>query len=216
MNRPQFDPRLPCRYVRCGRTSSDKQDPRRPDQRFSSIDREIRRQGRTQVHVRDDHVSGRWVENRAGQRRDIKAHRADEHHAEPDRHRAAAYPGEDHEQARASLEATARWLSRLDPDAAASPRETPTVVHPGLTGPLRRTPCSANPTEAAASVTRRVTSRVTRRRDGDMRRRRCVAGRLRAGSKSRRVKGHRAIGTFPKALGRLVREAPSGEGPDVP
>jgi hypothetical protein len=191
--------------------SSDKQDPRRPDQRFSSIDREIRRQGRTRVHVRDDHVSGRWVENRAGQRRDIKAHRADEHHAEPDRHRAAAYPGEDHEQARASLEATARWLSRLDPDAAASPREgpgeTPTVVRPGLTGPLRRTPCSANPSESAASV--------TRRRDGDMRRRWCVAGLLRAGSKSRRVKGHRAIGTFPKALERLVRGAPAGEGPDV-
>lgn len=63
----------------------------------------------------------------------------------------------------------------------------------GLTGALRRTLCSTNPIESALSVTQRVTARVTRWRDGDMRRRWCVAGLLRAESKFRRVKGHRAM-----------------------
>jgi hypothetical protein len=38
-----------------------------------------------------------------------------------------------------------------------------------MTGPLRRTLCSTNPIEWALSVARRVASRVTHWRDGDMR-----------------------------------------------
>src|SRR5262249_10459015 len=56
-------------------------------------------------------------------RRNIKAHLAEKHHAELDQQPAAAYQGEDYEKARASLETTAKWLSRLNPDAAASLRE---------------------------------------------------------------------------------------------
>jgi hypothetical protein len=58
--------------------------------------------------------------------------------------------------------------------------------------------------ESALSVTRRVTARVTRRRDGDMRQRRCVAGLLRAEAKFRRVKGHRAMPALLKALETVV------------
>ena len=152
-------------------------------------------------------------------RRNLKAHLAEKHHAELDRHLAGAYQGEDYEEARASLETTAKWLSRLNPDAAASLREgleeTLTVIRLGLTGALRRTLCSTNPIESALPVTRRVTARVTRWRDGDMRQRWCVAGLLRAESKFRRVKGHRAMGSFLKALERLVRGAASGEERDV-
>jgi transposase-like protein len=76
--------------------------------------------------------------------------------AEQDRHLAAAYRAEDYEEARASLETTAKWLSRLNPDAAASPREgleeTLTVIRLGLTGPLRRTLSSTNPIESALSA----------------------------------------------------------------
>ncbi len=73
-----------------------------------------------------------------------------------------------------------RWLERVNPDAAWSLREglveTLTVVKLGLSGVLRRTLATTNPIESALSVTRRVTAGVTRRRDGDMRRRLCVAG----------------------------------------
>jgi putative transposase len=152
-------------------------------------------------------------------RRNLKAHLAEKHHAELDRQLAGAYQGEDYEEARASLETTAKWLSRLNPDAAASLREgleeTLTVIRLGLTGALRRTLCSTNPIESALSVTRRVTARVTRWRDGDMRQRWCVAGLLRAESKFRRVKGHRAMKAFLKALDRLVLGAPSGDERDV-
>ena len=152
-------------------------------------------------------------------RRDIKAHLAEKHHTELDRQLAAAYQAEDYDEAGKSLEATAKWLSRLNPDAAASLREgveeTLTVLRLGLSGPLRRTLCSTNPIESALSVTQRVTARVTRWRDGDMRRRWCVAGLRRAESKFRRVKGHRGMGALLKALERLIRGEPSGEARDV-
>src|SRR5215475_6130319 len=48
-------------------------------------------------------------------RRNIKAHLAEKHHAELDRQLSAAYQEEDYEQARASLETTAKWLTRLNP-----------------------------------------------------------------------------------------------------
>jgi hypothetical protein len=59
---------------------------------------------------------------------------------------------------------------------------------------------TTNPIESALSVTRRVTARVSRWRDGEMRRRWCVAGLLRAESQFRRVKGHRALPALIKIL----------------
>jgi hypothetical protein len=99
---------------------------------------------------------------------------------------------------------TARWLDRINPDAAASRREgleeTLAVIRLGLAGALRQTLATTNPIESALSVTRRATARVTRWRDGEMRRRWCVAGLLRAESKFRRIKWHRALPTLIKAL----------------
>src|SRR6516162_2481427 len=152
-------------------------------------------------------------------RRNLKAHLAGTHRAELDRQLSAAYQGEDYEQARESLETTAKWLSRLNPDAAASLREgleeALTVLRLGLKGSLRRTLSSTNPIESALSVTQRVTSRVTRWRDGDMRLRWCVAGLMPVESKFRRVRGHRAMGSLLKALERLIRGEPSGGARDV-
>src|SRR5262249_32638563 len=93
--------------------------------------------------------------------------------------------------------------------------ETLTVLRLGLSGPLRRTLCSTNPIESALSVARRVTSRVTRWRDGDMRLRWCGAGLLRPESKFRRVKGPRGVGSLLKALERLIGGAPAGGERDV-
>jgi len=109
------------------------------------------------------------------------------------------------------LKTTARWLDRLNPDAAASLREgmeqTLTVVHLGSLGVgelLRRTLVTTSPIESAFSVTQNVTRRVKRWREGDMRQRWCVAGLLRAQSKFRRVKGYRHMPLLLEALDRLV------------
>jgi putative transposase len=152
-------------------------------------------------------------------RRNIKAHVPEKHHAELERRLSEAYHAADYATAKASLEGTARWLDRLNADAGASLREgleeTLTVVKLGVPGVLRRTLATTNPIESALSVTRRVTSRVTRWREGDMRRRWCVAGLLRAESKFRRVKGHRAMPTLLKALEAEARSQPTGNGRDV-
>jgi putative transposase len=152
-------------------------------------------------------------------KRNVKAHVPEKHHAELDRRLSEAYQEIGYETAKASLEATARWLERVNPDAAASLREgleaTLTVVRLGLAGALRRTLATTNPIESALSVTRRVTARVTRWRDGDMRRRWCVAGLLRAESKFRRIKGHRAMPLLIKALEVITRGRPPGSERDV-
>src|SRR5262249_55879457 len=118
------------------------------------------------------------------------------------------------ETAKRSLEGTATWLARINPDAASSLHEgleeTLTVIKLGMPGALRRSLATTNPIESALSVTRRVTARVTRWRDGDMRRRWCGAGLLRAESKFRRLRGHRGMPTLLNALERTVRGQPPG------
>jgi transposase-like protein len=152
-------------------------------------------------------------------RRNVKAHVPEKHHAELDRRLSEAYGQTDYATAVASLEGTAVWLGRLNPDAASSLREgmeeTLTVVRLGLSGALRRTLATTNPIESALSVTRRVTARVTRWRDGDMRRRWCGAGLLRAEEKFRRVKGHRALPGLLKALEAIVADRGPGNERDV-
>ena len=84
------------------------------------------------------------------------------------------------------------------------------MIRLGLAGALRRTLATTNPIESALSVTRRVTARVTRWRDGAIRQRWCVAGLLRAESQFRRVEGHRALPTLIKALEESTRARRSG------
>jgi transposase-like protein len=132
----------------------------------------------------------------------------------PVRRLSAAYQETDYETAKRSLEGTATWLARITPDAALSLRggleETLTVVKLDVPGVLRRSLATTNPIESALSVTRRVTARVTRWRDGDMRKRWCTAGMLRAESKFRRLKGHRAMPTLLKTLEVTVQGGPTG------
>ena len=146
--------------------------------------------------------------------RNLKAHVSEKHWPELVRRLSEAYQETEYGTAKASLEGTARWLDRLNADAAASLREgleeTLTVVRLCVPGALRRTLATTNPIESALSVTRRVTARVTRWRDGDMRRRWCVAGLLRAESRFRRVKGHRALPTLIKAPEESTRARRSG------
>jgi len=142
-------------------------------------------------------------------KRNVQEHLPKKHWAELSRQLHAAYHETDYEQALKRLKTTARWLDRLNPDAAASLREgmeeTLAVVRLGVPELLRRTLATTNPIESAFSVAENVTSRVKRWRDGDMRRRWCIAGLLRAESKFGRVKGHRDMPQLLKALERLVQ-----------
>jgi transposase-like protein len=144
----------------------------------------------------------------------IKAHVPEKHWPELERRLSAAYQETDYETAKRSLEGTATWLVRINPDAASSLREgleeTLTVIKLGVAGVLRRSLATTNPIKSALSVTRRVTARVTRWGDADMRKRWCVAGLLRAESRFRRLKGHCAMPTLLKALEVTVRGGPTG------
>jgi len=141
-------------------------------------------------------------------KRNVREHLPQKHWKELSRQLHAAYHETDYDQALKGLKTTARWLERLNPDAAASLREgmeeTLTVVRLGVPELLRRTLATTNPIESAFSVAENVTRRVKRWRDGDMRQRWSIAGLLRAESKFRRVKGHGHMPQLLKALDRLV------------
>jgi putative transposase len=137
-------------------------------------------------------------------RRNVLAHLPDRHHEELDRRLAEAYGDTHFSKARANLENTVRWLQRISPDAAASMEEgleeTLTVIRLGVPDLLRLTLSSTNVIESALSVTRAVTARVKRWRDGNMRRRWCSAGLMRAEEKFRRVRGYKQIPQLLAAL----------------
>lgn len=139
--------------------------------------------------------------------RNVKAHLPEKHHDQLATQLAAAYREKSYERAVQGLKTTAAWLQRISPAAAASLREgleeTLTVVKLGLPDLLRRTLATTNPVESALSVAAKVTARVKRWRDGDMRLRWCTAGLLRAEKGFRRVKGHKQMHLLLEALDRI-------------
>ena len=65
----KYDPSLPYRYLRYGRMSSERQNPRSPDQQFDTIEALRTRLGHPWVLVRtyrDDGISGRYLKKRLG------------------------------------------------------------------------------------------------------------------------------------------------------
>lgn len=141
-------------------------------------------------------------------RRNIEAHLPQQYHGELRRLLNAAWHDTDYERATKQLLATVKWLERINPDAANSLREgleeTLTVVKLGLPELLRQTLATTNPIESALSVTRTVTGRVTRWRDGDMRFRWCTAGLLRAEQRFHRIDGYRHLADLARALEREI------------
>ncbi len=141
-------------------------------------------------------------------KRNVKRHLAKRHWPEVIRRLNAAYHESDHEKALRSLKTTAAWLERISPDAAASLREgleeTLTVVRLGLPADLQIHLNTTNPIESALSVTRRLTRRVTRWREGNMRQRWCAAGLLQAEKKFRRLKAYRHLSQLVSKLDSLV------------
>jgi transposase-like protein len=153
---------------------------------------------------------------RVHKKRNVRAHLADEHHAELDRRLGTAWAETNYEQALSQLQGSVRWLERLSPDAAASLREgleeTITVIRLGVPDLLRKTLASTNPIESALDVVRTLTRRVKRWRAGDMRRRWCTAGLLRAEEKFNRVQGYRQIPQLLAALDATLLDNKSKAG----
>jgi transposase-like protein len=142
----------------------------------------------------------------AHKRRNVREHLPPEHQETIDARIRAAYGMSGYEEAKHSLELTVKYLERLNPSAAASLREgleeTLAVHRLGITGLLRKTLCTTNPIESCFSVTRVITGRVKRWRNGDMVHRWAVAALLRAEMKFRRIKGYREIPKLLVALGQ--------------
>lgn len=137
-------------------------------------------------------------------RRNVVELLAEEHQGSAQQRLRAAYVTAGHAEARRQLLATVAWLEKINPTAAASLREgleeTLTLHRLGVPAELRRSLCSTNLIESALSVTRDLTRRVKRWRDGDMRQRWAAAGLLTVEQRFRRVRGHKWMSTLMKIL----------------
>lgn len=105
------------------------------------------------------------------------------------------------------LDAAKRLAKEIEadhPDAAASLREGLedmfTVRRLGVGGTLAKTLTTTNCIESMISITRRTTGRVTRWKDGSMKKRWIAAGMLEAERSFRRVRGHKDMKTLVEAL----------------
>ena len=116
----------------------------------------------------------------------------------------AAWMNPDADEAQVALEALARQLEKVNPDAAGSLREgladTLTVTRLGITGPLLKTVMSTNPMESMIEIVRDHARNVKHWQRGDMRLRWAAAGMLTASTQFRRVKGYRQLPLLAAAL----------------
>ena len=148
----------------------------------------------------------------AHKRRNVLKHLPEKHQNVVDARISAAYKMTDYDEARKSFDLMARYLEKINPDAAASLKEgleeTLTVHKLGITGLLRKTLATTNPLESCFSGVRTTTGRVKRWRGGDMAQRWAVAALLRAEKKFRRVKGYKEL---PKLAAVLQQKSLDGK-----
>ena len=82
-----------------------------------------------------------------------------------------------------------------------------TVACLGVAGALARTLTNTNCIESMISIAKRTTGRVTRWKDGSMKKRWIAAGMLEAERSFRRVRGHKDMAKLVDALRRQVTPA---------
>jgi putative transposase len=121
-------------------------------------------------------------------------------------------------EAKATLQALARSLTKQRPGAAASLREgldqTLTVNRLGVTGTLLRTLGSTNPVESMIEIIRDHARRVKRWSSGEMALRWAAAGMTAAQDQFRRVKGYQQLPALARALEHHVGYQPDTH--DIP
>lgn len=141
-------------------------------------------------------------------RRNVSGHLPKELAASVDRRLAVIFTQPNAEK---GLDAAKRLAAELEaghPDAAASLREGLedmfTVRRLGVSGALAKTLTNTNCIESMISIARRTTGRVTRWKDGNMKKRWVAAGMLEAERSFRRVRGHKDMGKLVSALRREI------------
>jgi transposase-like protein len=144
-------------------------------------------------------------------RRNVVGHLPKEVGASVDRRLAAIFADPDADRGLSAGRRLAQELQADHPDAAASLREGLedmfTVRRLGITGALARTLTNTNCIESMISIARRTTGRVTRWKDGSMKKRWIAAGMLEAERSFRRVRGCTDMAKLVDALHRHVSPA---------
>jgi transposase-like protein len=139
-------------------------------------------------------------------RRNLAGHLPKELASTIDRRLALIFAQPDATKGLAAARALAKELDAEHPDAAASLREGLedmfTVRRLGIGGTLAKTLVTTNCIESMISIARRTTSRVTKWKDGTMKKRWIAAGMLEAERSFRRVRGYRDMGKLIDALRR--------------
>jgi len=145
-------------------------------------------------------------------RRNVAGHLPKELADVIDKRLAVIFAQPDATKGHAAAQRLAAELEADHPDAAASVREGLSdmfsVRRLGVGATLALTLTSTNCIESMISIAKRTTGRVTRWKDGTMKKRWVAAGMLEAERSFRRVKGHRDMPKLVEALRREVTPTP--------
>jgi transposase-like protein len=149
-------------------------------------------------------------------RRNVAGHLPRELAHVVDKRLAVIFAQPDATKGLAAAQRLAAELETHNPDAAASLREGLadmfSVRRLGVGATLALTLTSTNCIESMISIAKRTTGRVTRWKDGTMKKRWVAAGMLEAERSFRRVKGYRDMGKLVEALRREI--SPSADTTD--
>jgi transposase-like protein len=141
-------------------------------------------------------------------RRNLTGHLPKEMAATIDRRLAIIFAQPDAKKGLEAARSLAKELDADHPDAAASLREGLedmfTVRRLGIGGTLAKTLTNTNCIESMISIARRTTGRVTKWKDGSMKKRWIAAGMLEAERSFRRVRGYQDMKKLVAALRREV------------
>jgi transposase-like protein len=149
-------------------------------------------------------------------RRNVEGHLPKELSGAIDKRLALIFAQPNAAKGLAAAKSLAKELEADHPDAAASLREGLddmfTVARLGVKGTLAQTLTSTNCIESMISIAKRTTGRVTKWKDGSMKKRWIAAGMLEAERSFRRVRGYKGM---PKLVEALRREFASNVTPAV-
>jgi len=144
-------------------------------------------------------------------RRNVEGHLPKELAEVTDKRLALIFAQPDAAKGLAAAKSLAKELEADHPDAAASLREGLddmfTVRRLGVGGTLAKTLTTTNCIESMISIAKRTTGRVTKWKDGSMKKRWIAAGMLEAERSFRRVRGHKDMAELVEALRRQVTPA---------
>jgi transposase-like protein len=121
---------------------------------------------------------------------------------------AQAFHEDNYSEALRKLKATASWLEKINPDAAASlnegMEELLTVTRLKLPLILTKSLVTTNPIESVFSTVRQLTGRVSTWKNGDMRLRWCATALLQAEPRLNKLRGQKYLPRLAETLDALV------------